>query len=190
VVLALAAPIAVWAQSEDLVDGNDTRGLMDAKRVEFRTGERPRWTFITFARWDAARVWDRGFLLVNLDSFGDARFDYYALVRSDGHRLLGDLWRDRRKKDDFRIAKLRVFRRNKRSVTVRVRLAKLRTSDRRPYYRWVAKTLMVGGKCRTVCIDRIPDDGSKQQLLPGVVLTPTVSPTPTPTVEPTPSGSP
>ena len=31
-------------------------------------------------------MFDAGYLLVRLDTFGDARYDYYALARSDGFR--------------------------------------------------------------------------------------------------------
>jgi hypothetical protein len=110
------------------------------------------------------------------------------MVRSNGSKLIGELWRDRRKKDDYKMGELDTFRRHKRSVTIRVPLAKMKTPSDRQFYRWIAKTLMIGENCRAVCIDRIPDQGTERQNLPGVVPTPT--PTETPTVEPTPTPSP
>lgn len=179
-------PVLAFAQSVELRDGNDTKGLMDASEVIFTDGETPRWTFLTFKSWTADRIWDRGFVIVNLDTFGSGRFDYYALVRSDGTKLHGELFRDRERKDDYRVADLKVWRKNRQRVTVKVPLAKMNIGETRLFYRWIGKTLMVGVNCPKVCIDRIPDSGSVQALVPGAEPTPT----PTPTVEPSPSVSP
>lgn len=183
-------PVLAFAQSLEMRDGNDTKGLMDVSEVVFSDGQVPRWTFLTFSSWTADRVWDRGYVIVNLDTFGTGRFDYYALVRSDGYRLHGELFRDRDRKDDYRVADLKVWRKDRRRVTVKVPLAKLRVGETRLFYRWIGKTLMIGVECPRVCIDRIPDTGSVRALVPGAEPSPTPTAEPTPTVEPSPTVSP
>ena len=84
VALAVALPLLASARHLDVQDPNDTRGLLDVRRVQVVGTDRPRFTVLTFGRWTTADIYDRGFLLVYLDTFGDERFDYYALLRSVG----------------------------------------------------------------------------------------------------------
>jgi hypothetical protein len=190
-IIAVLALVPLWAsaQKADLPDANDTQGLMDVKRVKFSPGERPRFKFITFARWTADRIWDRGVAVVHFDTVGDGHYEYYATVRSNGLKMIGELWRDRKNKRDYKMGKIGAWRKGERNVILRVPLKKMATSDRRPYYRWFAKTLMIGTNCQRVCIDRIPNEGALRQTLPGVVPepspTPTEEPTDPPTEEPT-----
>jgi hypothetical protein len=99
---------------------------------------------------------DQGFFLVNLDTFGDKRFDYYALIGSDGRRFRASLWRDRQSKRAKRIAKLKSWRASKDSVSVRIPLRKLRIGPARHTFRWYVQTLFIGPKCRRVRLSVIP----------------------------------
>ena len=180
------------ATHADVQDENDTKGLLDVSFVKVTGDEKPKWEFITFGRWSVNRIWDRGYALVYFDTSGDKRFDKYALVRSTGFSMEGTLWRDRQEGSDVKIANLDVFRRNKRSVTVKVPFGKLDIPDSRDFYRWFAETLFSGNDCPRICIDRVPDTGGMFEPLaqptpdPTATPTPTVTPTPTPTATPSP----
>ncbi|MFB3738763.1 MAG: hypothetical protein ACE14W_07335, partial [Candidatus Velamenicoccus archaeovorus] len=84
-------------------DPNDVRGRLDVRTVTFdpEAGP-PTWTVLTFSPWTVRELWDRGFVLVRLDTMGGPRPDHYVLVRSTGTELEGSLWRDpRRGRDRF-----------------------------------------------------------------------------------------
>jgi hypothetical protein len=153
---------------------------------------KPRFAFITYDGWDKERIRDRGYFLVFFDSRGEARFDYYALLRSDGDRVRGALFRDRKVKADYQVASLDAWKPREKKVVVRVPLGKLRLGNKRIFYRWYAETLMTGDNCRQVCIDRVPDEGAIKELLvkPTPEPTPTPDPTPAPSLTPTPEPSP
>ncbi len=113
-------------------------------------------------------MFGRGYVLVYLDTFGDKRSDYFALVWSNGRRMTGRLVRDRAKpRRDRVVGRLPVWRRNRRSVTVRVRLDRLRSGKNRVAYRWYVRSLRIRARCpRSVCIDRAPNEGAVEQPLP------------------------
>lgn len=187
---ALLSAAALFAYAGPNVDDpNDTRGVLDLKKAEASTGKRPRFKVITFARWTVDRIRDRGYFLVYLDTFGDDRFDFYALARSNGQEMLGRLYRDRKQKRDSLISGLNAWRRNQRSVTIRVPLSKLRIPESRTFYRWYALSLFTGPACKKVCMDTTPDGDPVTQPLPGEE-TPTPAPTPTPTATGSPSPTP
>lgn len=192
-VLALAVAISAgvsatlaWAtlalaSHSNLRDGNDTKGTMDVTRVETDGMARPRWRIATFASWRAIEIFDSGFALVRLDTYGGARFDYYALVRSNGNKLRASLWRDRREKRDYRMRSLAVWRPDRRSLTVRVPLQQVRVGERRLTYRWQVETLFTSAECSNVCIDFAPDAGGIDEPVPFPRPTETPIPTPMPT---------
>ena len=188
VLIGALYPLLAGAKHLDPRDPNDTRGPLDVARV--RTSGRirkPIFRVVTFPRWTAKRIWDRGFVLVFVDTFGDDRSDYYVLVRSVGSQLRARLFRDLRRKRDRNIAVIATWRRNRRSVSVRVPFRKLRVGDNRVFYRWNVQTLFIGSRCRRVCFDLVPDRGAVVEPLVEPSPTPTVTPTPTPTVTPTPT---
>ncbi len=148
-----------------VVDPDDVRGLLDLQGVEVNGEEATRWKITTYPYWRASRIWDRGYFLVSFDTFGERRFDYYALVRSDGYRLLGELYRDRRTKPDYSMGSLDVWRPNRRSLKVKVPLARLNIPARRESYRWQVRSLFSGSKCPRVCIDQVPDRGAVREPL-------------------------
>ena len=190
VLLAGLAPLFARAHHGDVVDGNDTRGLLDVRKVETFGVMKPGWRIITFKDWRAQRVWDHGHFLVYLDTFGDERFDYYALVSSFGHGMQGRLWRDRAKKPDRELGQVPVWRKDERSVSVRVPLRRVHFPQRRLFIRWYVQSLWTSSACRRVCFDIVPHRNGVIEPVrptPTTTPTPTVTPTPTPTVTPTPS---
>lgn len=160
VVAAITATIAAPAFGglADLPDRNDTRGDLDIREVERFGVDRPGFRIVTCCRWSTKGIWDRGFFLVRFDTFGGSRFDYYALVRSNGSEMLGSLWRDRQDNPDRFEGELDEWRPNRKSVTVRVPLSRMYLGGpRRLTYRWKAQTMLTSPKCRRVCFDRAPN---------------------------------
>jgi hypothetical protein len=192
-----AAALAGGASSRAQVqDANDTRGLLDVRRVWFEPeADPPRWTIVTFSPWTPELTRDRGFVFVFVDTMGDQRFDYYAVIVSNGRHLSGSLWRDPRRGLDVRLLGLDVRRDSDMDVAVRIPLDKLEIGGVRTVYRWSVVTTFTGRVCRATCIDRIPDDGTFEQplvtstLTPTATATPTVTPTPSPTPSPSVAGS-
>ena len=169
------------ATHQDLGDRNDTRGTLDLRAVSSSGGiEYPRWTFRTFEKWRAAEIFDRGFFVLQFDTFGDTHFDYYALLRSEGGRLKGSLHRDFVRRRDERVSGLNLSRPGRSSVRVRVPLKKMKFGERFDY-RWVSQSLWTGPKCRNVCIDRAPDRGAVVEPEPATTISPTVTVVPSPT---------
>ncbi len=178
---ALAFMVLAGASHRDLRDGNDTRGSLDVRKVKsFGATKKPGWRIITDERWIVRRMQDRGFALVNLDTFGDPRLDYYALIGSNGSRMKGTLWRDRISKRDRRVSTLAVWRADRRSVSVRIPLRKVKRGPKRLEYRWYIKTLYTSNNCRQVCIDRAPNRGAISDPNGRTPPTPTLSPDETP----------
>ena len=188
---AFAGGGATRAQVED---PNDTRGMLDVRRVWFEPeAAPPRWTVVTFSPWTEELTRDRGYVFVYLDTMGDERFDFYALIRSNGRRLSGSLWRDPKKGSDVRISALDVKRDSDLNVAVRIPLGLLDIGEFRSAYRWIVVSTFTGHVCRATCVDRVPDEGTFEYPIgsptPTPTPTPTTTPTTTPTVTPTPSPS-
>lgn len=193
VVLAAAATAASQTVGRAMFDDpNEVAGLLDVRRVWFdpEAGP-PLWTIVTYLEWRTQDVRDRGFVVVRIDTFGDERPDYYALIRSDGRELSASLWRDPRHGADVRVRGLRVVRTNRTNVQVSVAIGALDVGAHRSVYRWSVVSLFTGATCPGTCADAVPDEGVVEQLLPGASPTPTPTstptPTPTPTVTPTPT---
>lgn len=176
-------PFLAGAQQDVYKDPNDTRGRLDMKRVEFAGRNKVRYKIFTFPRWKTAEIRDRGFVVVFFDTFGNERFDYYALVRSNGNKLNGSLWRDRKRKKDYRVANLSTWRAGRRTLGLRVPIGRMKWPETREFYKWRVQTLFTGGDCRSVCFDVVPNNGRVTVVRPGATPTPspTVTPTPTPT---------
>jgi hypothetical protein len=177
--LAVLATVAlpVLASRLRIIDPNDTRGLLDVHEVRLRDadGSPPSWTVITFGDWTPRKLWDRGYVLLNLDTLGTPGTDYYALVRADRDRLRGSMWRHRTKARDVRLFNVEVHRRGANGVAVWVPLRRLNIGAHRAVYRWSVTTLFTGGTCRRTCVDLAPDDSMVEQPIA------TTSPTPSPT---------
>jgi len=164
VVVAVASLSTMFAQAthQGTNDGNDVKGNLDIREVKtFGQTLDPAWKIIVSSANSERVLRDRGFFLVYLDTFGDGRFDYYALVSSDGSKMLAKLWRDRLNRPDSNLGQLFVRRADKLSVTLRVPLSKVNTGGKgRLTYRWFVKTLYTGERCHRVCIDRAPNKGA------------------------------
>lgn len=184
--VAGAALFGAIARADHAVvqDMNDTSGLLDVRRVEVGGTKRPRFKVTTFERWRIVEIFDYGFTLVHLDTISGPRFDYYALVRSDGTSLRASLWRDRVTKRDYRIAKLSVWRLDRSNLVVRVPLRLVKVGEQRASYGWMTETIFTSDDCRRTCLDFAPDEGRIDEPLP--LPTPTVSPSPTVTSSPAP----
>lgn len=185
--LTVAAIAVASGARVQVDDSNDTRGLLDVRRVWFDpSATPPQWTVVTFSRWIPAHTEDRAFAFVYLDTKTSASPDYYVLIRSTGHTLEGSLWRDLDKAADVRLGAVAVSSGSgDAGVTVEVSFARLRFGALRTSYRWWVVTTFTGRVCRITCIDRVPDHGVIEQPLG--TPTPTVSPTPTTTPTASPS---
>jgi hypothetical protein len=153
---ATAAPGLVLARHRNVSDPSDVRGPLDIRRVAV-TGKPRVWIIETFARWRARRIWDKGYFVVRFDTFRSPRYDYFLLARSNGSRMTAALYRDRKRKSDFRVAHLRSWRLSRRDVRVRVRLSVMKFGRKRTSYRWYAQSLFTGSRCRNTCLDRAPN---------------------------------
>ncbi len=186
--LAIASAPAVQVN-----DGRDVRGRLDVERVSLDPGtDTPEWTIHTFASLRPSQLWDRGFVVVFLDTMGTPRSDYYALIRSSGSSLDGSLWRDRRTGRDWKLGSLAVTRGSGDQVAVRIPLGRIQVGASRPSFGWWVVTMYTGDTCRRTCIDHVPDQGAISQDLatPSPTGTPTASPTASPTTSPTTSSTP
>jgi hypothetical protein len=178
VIASVLVPVLVWAHHVDPRDPNDTRGPLDVRRIDVVRRRTPRFEVITWRGWTARQIWDHGFGLVRLDTFGSSRFDYYALVRSTGTRLRGDLFRDRARRPDRRLFTLRTSKASRRKFRVRIPLRRLRMPRSRAVYRWEVQTLFVGSRCRRTCFDFVPNQGSVRERNPFATTTTTIPPPP------------
>jgi hypothetical protein len=157
--LTLALPAS--AVHTEVRDGDDTPGKLDLRRVEMRQGPPRKWVLKTHGGFHAGEIFDKGYLLVYFDTFGTKRFDYYVLLRPTRSRIKGSLWKDAKSpNNDVFLSNTRVRKPNKRTVSTTVPFRKMRTPDGRLTYRWHARTIYTGPKCRRVCIDRAPDNSS------------------------------
>ncbi len=170
-----------------VTDDNDTRGLLDVRRVTHTGGERPRWNVITYDGWTKRRLFDVGYVTLLIDTKGNSHPDYYVLAGSFGTRLYGHLWRDRASRPDYKIAKVKVWKASWKKVAIKLPLAKMKIGSRRVVYRWQVETLFTGPRCRQVCFDLAPDGAAVVEPLPAPDE-PSPAPSPTPTPEP--SGTP
>ena len=185
VTVALVTAIA-GAHDTDLTDPNDTPGRLDVRKVRLAHETGPHaWTIATFREWRTREIWDRGYLMVLLDTRRSADAEYYLLVRSARTDLLGSIWRIRNFGPDSFVGSVPVQRDSRRSATVQVGLSRLTFGAKRLFYRWWVQTLFTGGgRCRRTCHDRAPNGEPVLQWRPGL------SPTPSPSGSPSPSPSP
>lgn len=140
-------------------DPRDTRGPLDVARVRTALGSRtPVWSVRTHGTWATRPIWDRGYAIVWLDTRGGPQPNHYALLRSTGGGVSGALYRVRAGRD-VRMGSLRTWRPNRRGISVRIPLARLRVGPNRAFYRWSVQTVFTGPNCRRVCFDPVPGPG-------------------------------
>lgn len=159
VVTILSSTHLAFAHHIVVRDGSSERGLLDVRRVKNLGRWTARWRIDTYHRWSRRQIWDQGYLLVYLDTFGSRRHDYYALIYATEKNVRGTLFRDRDVKPDRKVRDLRVRRPSPKSVNVTVQLKKLRIGNDRATYNWFAQTTWSGGKCWQACFDYAPDTG-------------------------------
>lgn len=182
--MALAVSGDVAARHMDVGDPRDTTGPLDVRRVE--TGgkiSRPVWRIVTFSKWNPRGIFERGFFVVHLDMRGDDAFEHYVLVHSNGRGMRARLFRERANKPARDRGPVEAWRKNARTVSIRLRIGDL-VQGSREHYRWRADSLYTSKKCPNVCIDRIPDEGAV--IEPLLLPEPTPEPTPEPEPEPSP----
>jgi hypothetical protein len=166
VALLSAGPLLLaLANHIDVQDPNDVDGRLDLRKIAVYG--RPRvWNLMTYNAWRNRSIWDRGYVLVQLDTLVGKRFDYYALVLSNGKGMRAFLYRDRAHKPDYRVAWLPAWRTSRRGVKVRIPLkSKAKVSKGRGFFRWKARTLFTGGSCPRTCVDVAPVKAVKEPLL-------------------------
>jgi hypothetical protein len=167
VLAAAAAVLAVPTVAAAVVrqdDGNDTRGLLDVRRVVFEDEARPlRWTITTFQGWTVDKLWDHGNFVIELDVRGDEAVDERIVVRSDGQKLRGALMVVKANGDEVERELVPVTSPNHRTASIAIAFRKLRVGAARTSYLWAATTLYTADPCPRTCVDRAPDEGSVEQ---------------------------
>lgn len=167
VALVVLGAVPALASHTDLTDPDDVEGRLDLEQVLLEHDADPfLWTFRTFREWKPRELWDRGYLLVELDTRGDERTDYVAMIRSTGRALEGLLLRPRRNGTLARIAALDVWKAGPDGAGIALPLDAVRFGEGRTSFRWSASSLFTGSACPRTCIDRAPDEGLVEQELP------------------------
>jgi hypothetical protein len=182
--------VVAGAHHTDLQDPDDARGKLDVKQVRLAHAPGPpTWTIVTFGEWTIPRMWDRGYLMVLLDTQNGVGPEYYLLVRSTGTALQGSLWRARSYGPDSYLGSVPTRRPSRLSASVQVSLKRLTFGARRSFYRWWVQTVYTSRVCPRTCHDRAPNRGTVLQWRPGMSPTPS-PPSPSPSETPTDSPSP
>lgn len=177
IALVAIAAIATPRVHTDRSDPNDTRGVLDIRRIRLDHRGSTEATIITFAPWTIRSIWDRGFAYVFLDTQGDEAAEYFVLARSKGNELDATLWRDRRTRRDVLIRKVQVRRKSDYGVTVALPIRSLQFGPNRDSYFWWTVTTFMGARCRRTCIDLAPNNGTLEQWSPGASPTTTTTTT-------------
>lgn len=178
---ATVAVLAIGAAAHhfDLRDANDTNGTLDIREVRLiHEGSPTELSVLTFSSWTTHGIWDRGSVIVYLDTRADEAPEYYVVVRSVGSGVAAEMWRDVRDGNDRRLFRVATWRRSRVGVSIRVPVKRLGFGPRRSSYRWFVQTLFTGAKCKATCLDRAPDEGAVEQWRPGMSPTPPTTPSP------------
>lgn len=182
-VTILVLALGAGARHTDLLDPNDRRGKLDVRQVRFaHASGPPLWTVVTFSGWSTAEMWDRGYIMIMLDTEAGTPAEYYLLVRSTGGSLAGSLWRARNFGLDTYLGSVSVKRASQRSASVQVGLFRLTFGEHRRFYRWWVQTIFTGDVCPRTCQDRAPNKEGVLQWRPGM----SPSPSPSPSASPSP----
>lgn len=160
---ARSIPIAAQAQIQDPRDGK----VLDVQTVS--TAPDPtafRFTVTTWSRWTARRVHDRAFFVIYLDTLEQPGYEYYLLLRSNGRRIGGGIFRVNAGRRSPKVGRVLVTRRGPRTVEAAIRRRQLSIAPARADYGWYVQTILTSRKCRRVCFDRAPDAGEVREPLP------------------------
>jgi hypothetical protein len=166
--LTIAGTGAAWAHHTDITDPNDTKGLLDIRQVKVghHAGDPVEFTVITASTWKPLKIWDRGYIVIALDTIGDEREEYYVLIRAKWKDMEASLWWVPKDfgKPDVHVRALHVFRKTTDGVSVLLPpLWKLRFGEARTFYRWWVVSTLANDKCGHTCIDRAPNVRTVEQ---------------------------
>jgi hypothetical protein len=167
------SPPAARATQVKVPDGRDARPPLDLREVHSTTGtSRLEFYVMTWSRWSTRPARDRAFVLTYLDTLPAPGFDYYVLVRSDGRRLRGNLYRVRVRGRDRRLARVAAWRNDRRSVSLRVPRSDVELAGARRPWAWQVQTLVTNRLCKRVCFDSAPDTAPAQEITSSTSTTP------------------
>ena len=168
--ITLPSTLPAIAADSAVSDPRDVRGKLDLKEVRRSGNERLTWRLITYERWRVTDIWSAGVLVVDLDTRGDERPDYYVLIEPTHTNMKARLFRDRRQKDDYEIGKLKAWRKDQKSASFQLPFRRVTVGIEHTTYSWRAQTLFNGnGRCRQVCFDLAPQSEAwVVEPLPGV----------------------
>lgn len=155
----------VIAADTDLMDPRDTDGKLDVRGVELdHTGEPLTWLVRTYGSWTIKEIWDRGFIVIDLDTTAGPEADHYLLVRSDGRHLKGNLYRVRDSGRDARLGAVEVRHPDTRTVKIEFDLGRIGVGSGRTSFGWdVLSIYSAKHICRNACFDSAPDAGMVTQ---------------------------
>lgn len=161
IVVLVSAATAFGALSKasrlEVADPKESRSRLDVREVDAgSTAQDLVFTVVTWRRWRASQIRDRGYLLIHLDPRSGSR--YYALVRSGGAVMSGELFRKQAGRDT-RAGRLKVWRTDRKSVSVRIPRRRLALPPPGGQYSWRVQSLTTGERCKRVCFDLAPDAG-------------------------------
>jgi Ca2+-binding RTX toxin-like protein len=146
-------------------DANDSGGLADLERMIIgNAAGAATWSFQTFANLTISGMRDHAYFLVYLDTEGDEVAEYYALLRSNGSKMLAELRRDNQ--NDTLVSSLSASKPAADTVRVTVPWSKMTIAADRAFIRWYAVTLYVSDACPDVCLDRVPESSALMRPLP------------------------
>ncbi len=175
--LAAGLSLPVAAGPSELSDPNDARGRLDVRLVTTDLAASPlTWRFETFGRWTASQIWDRGYLLVQLDTKGDELIDHVLVLGSNGREIVTTLMRVRRSGQQVEVGSIGGGKDGPRAAFVSVAIHKLAIGADRTSFSWSVLTSFTGTVCPRTCFDLVPDLGMVEQPLPGVTPSPSPSP--------------
>jgi hypothetical protein len=122
-----------------------------------------RFTVLTWSRWRTSSIVDRGYFVMHVDPRSGRR--YYALVRSTRRRMIGILYR-KGGSHPARLATLKAWRNDRRSVSVRIPAHALKLETPGAQYAWRVQALVTTRHCERVCFDLAPDRADAIDAVP------------------------
>jgi RTX calcium-binding nonapeptide repeat (4 copies) len=140
-------------------DRNDSRGILDVRKVDMGTGDKWAWRVKTRSRWNLRRLWDDGYVIIYLDTRENQRSDFYLLARSLGRRMSGALFRDGTGRDP-RLGGVKVAHPTRNSARFTFDLDRIPVEAGRDFIRWSAQTILINGACAKGCFDRVTNEGA------------------------------
>ncbi len=166
-----SAPGALSKASRlEVADPKESHSRLDVREVDADSTARDLvFTVLTWRRWRAPQIRDRSYLLIHLDPRSGSR--YYALVRSGGGGMSAVLFHKQGGRD-VRAGRLKVWRTDRKSVSVRIPRRRLALPPPGGQYSWRVQSLTTGKRCKRVCFDLAPDAGDAVETVPPAAARP------------------